>query len=73
MMLGDGTAVDRVAARLVEKLLVSDAEPGTEGHSIDSMVGDIARQHGEDATPELLDLVASDTQALVQSRARHSA
>jgi hypothetical protein len=37
------------------------------------MVGDIARQHGEDATPELLDRLSSDAQALAQSRERRSA
>ena len=73
MMLGDGMAVDRVAARLVDKLLGSDAEPVAAAHSIDSMVADVARQHGEDATPELLDRLSSDAQALAQSRARRSA
>jgi acyl transferase domain-containing protein/acyl carrier protein len=73
MMLGDGMAVDRVAARLVDKLLGSDAEPVAAAHSIESMVADVARQHGEDATPELLERMASDARALAQSRARRSA
>ena len=73
MMLGDGMAVDRVAARLVDKLLGSDAEPVAAAHSIDSMVADVARQHGEDATPELLERMASDSRALAQSRARRTA
>ena len=73
MMLGDGMAVDRVAARLVDKLLGGDADPVAAAHSIDSVVADVARQHGEDATPELLERMASDARALAQSRARRSA
>ncbi len=73
MMLGDGMAVDRVAARLVDKLLGTDVAPAVAGQSIASMVADVARQHGEDATPELLERMASDARALAQSRARRSA
>ena len=73
MMLGDGMAVDRVAARLVDKLLGGDTEPVAAAHSIDAVVADVARQHGEDATPELLDRLSSDAQALAQSRERRSA
>lgn len=70
MMLGDGMAVDRLAARLVDKLLGSDNGPLDTAHPIDAVVADTARQHGLEATPELLDLMARDASAMAESRER---
>lgn len=70
MMLGDGMAVDRLAARLVDKLLGSDNGPLDTAHPIDAVVADTARQHGLEATLELLDLMARDASAMAESRER---
>jgi acyl carrier protein/short-subunit dehydrogenase len=55
MMLGEGITVERVAARIVDKLLRAGEEgEAAGGDRLDAIAATLAAQHGENVDPELI-------------------
>ena len=55
MMLGEGITVERVAARIVDKLLRAGEEgEAAGGDRLDAIAATLAAQHGESVDPDLI-------------------
>ncbi len=59
MMLNEGPTVERVTARIMERLAVSDAS-GEDVSDLSAMAFSMAAQHGESVSREVLDVVIAD-------------
>lgn len=70
MMLNESPTVERVTARIAEKVLgTGDAAPPP-GNSIEALVKGLARQHGEAVAQEELERTALEARALAQNGTR---
>lgn len=73
MMLNESPTAEKVAARIVEKLLGSaDDDASTEG-AIDALVQGLAKQHGENVTAEDVQQITEGARAMAQQGARLTA
>ena len=71
MALNDAPSVERISQRVVDLVLGGDTStPASAAPPIDAVVEHFARQHGEIATPEEIDVLAGDTRDLVRTGAR---
>lgn len=69
MMLNEAPTTERVTARIVEKLLGRSEEDQPE-NATDTMVENLAMQHGEAMSQEEIEYMAEDTRALARNGAR---
>ncbi|MHB8473445.1 MAG: SDR family NAD(P)-dependent oxidoreductase [Gammaproteobacteria bacterium] len=71
MMLSEGPTVERVAARIVERILgADDQDSGSSGDHLDAAVNTLAAQHGEDISADELIETAKQVRNQVRDGAR---
>lgn len=68
-LLNDSPTADKVTARIVEKLL-GNTDKWSTTDSVDTLVHELAKQHGENVTAEDVQQIATGARALVQQGAR---
>jgi len=73
MMLNESPTAHNVTQRIIEKLLGGAETDEPVAGSFETVVQDMAKQHGESVTAEDLKKIAEDAQALAQQNARLSA
>lgn len=70
MMLNEAPTAERVTARLVEKILGSEAEMAPSENAVEKLVEDLAKQHGEAVTQEEIESMAEGARILAQQGTR---
>ena len=73
MMLNESPTAEKVTARIVEKLLGSVDDDASTVGSVDALVHDLAKQHGENVTVEEVQHIAEGARMMVQEGARLTA
>lgn len=73
MMLNESPTAERITQRIVERLLGGADEEDSATSTIDTVVRDMAKQHGESMALEDVQQIAEDARALVQQGARLTA
>jgi hypothetical protein len=62
MMLNEGPTVERVTARIIERLFASDAEP-EQGSDLAATAIGMAAQHGESVSREVLEAAVAEIES----------
>ena len=73
MMLNESPTAEKVTARIVDKLFGSADDDASPEGTVDALVQDLAKQHGENVTAEDVQHIAEGARALVQQGARLTA
>jgi phthiocerol/phenolphthiocerol synthesis type-I polyketide synthase C len=73
MMLNESPTAEKVTRRIVDKLLGEVDGEDSATNTIEAMVHDLAKQHGESLPMEDAQQIAEDARALVQQGATVSA
>lgn len=73
MMLNESPTTEKVTARIVDKLLGNPDDDASSVGTVDALVQDLAKQHGENVTAEDVQHIAEGTRALVQKGTRRTA
>jgi NADP-dependent 3-hydroxy acid dehydrogenase YdfG/acyl carrier protein len=73
MMLNESPTAGKVTQRIVEKLLGGGEADESVASTVDAVVKDMAKQHGESVATEELQQIAEDARALAQQGARLTA
>lgn len=73
MMLNESPTAEKVAQRIVERLLGANDQTDATANSIDAVVQAMTEQHGENLTAEGIQQIIADTRALQKDRTRLTA
>ncbi len=73
MMLNESPTAEKVTQRIVEKLLGAADEQDLAANTVDAVVRDLAKQHGESAAAEDAQQIVEDARALAQQGTRLTA
>lgn len=69
MMLSEGPSVERIAARIVDRIIGTSEPVESESHSsVDTVVAQMATQHGDDLSVEEIASISQDVRSLTKAK-----